>query len=195
MDALTQTLLSQLSGSALSKIGKRVGADEQTAGSALSAIMPVIVGALATNAAKPDGAAALHHALEEDHDGSILRDLGDFLEEPEEGEGAGILEHALGKKRPAVERGLAESTGLKGEQVGQLLEIAAPLVMGLLGQQQRTQKLDASGLAAMLGAEFEADRQSSPDVVSILTTALDADRDGSAVDEVVGFLGKLFRRR
>ena len=195
MDALTQTLLSQLSGSALSKIGKRVGADEQTAGSALSAIMPVIVGALATNAAKPDGAAALHHALEEDHDGSILRDLGDFLEEPEEGEGAGILEHALGKKRPAVERGLAESTGLKGEQVGQLLEIAAPLVMGLLGQQQRTQKLDASGLAAMLGAELEADRQSSPDVLSILTTALDADRDGSAVDEVVGFLGKLFRRR
>ena len=79
MDALTQQLMQQLSGDGLSKISKRVGADEKTIGSALSAAMPLLVSALAKNASKPNGAQALHQALSEDHDGSVLNDLSEFL--------------------------------------------------------------------------------------------------------------------
>jgi hypothetical protein len=195
MDALAKGLMDQLGGAALSQIGARVGADEKTTGSALSSVMPILVSALAANASKPAGARSLHRALEEDHDGAILGDLEGFLSNPAQANGSGILRHTFGAKKPAVERGLAERTGLKTDQVGQLLEIAAPLVMGALGKQQRANGLDASGLSSILASERAADEQDSPDLLGMLNTVLDADKDGSAVDEVVEFVGKLFGKR
>jgi hypothetical protein len=37
-------------------------------------------------------------------------------------------------------------------------------------------------------------RQSSPDVLGSLLGMLDTNRDGSVVDDVVGMLGKLFKK-
>lgn len=194
MDAVTRGLMEQLAGGGLAEIGSVVGVDEKSAGSALSAAMPLLISALANNASKPQGAGDLLEALREDHDGSILGNLGGLLQDPAAGEGPGILQHALGASQPAVEQGLAQKTGLSAEQIGKLLMIAAPLVMGMLGKTQREEGLDAGGLSSMLGSAMQADAQDAPDVLSILNTALDADKDGSAVDEVMGFIGKLFKK-
>ena len=82
--------------------------------------------------------------------------------------------------------------------MGKILAMVAPLVMGALGRTQRQQGLDASGLAAMLGREREAVRQTSPDQVGLLTQLLDADDDGSVIDDVAklgsGLLGGLFKK-
>ena len=75
MDDLTQQLLGQLASGGLSQISQKVGADESTTSSALSVAMPLLVSALANNAAKPDGAQSLHQALNNDHDGAILNPL------------------------------------------------------------------------------------------------------------------------
>lgn len=72
MDALTQQLMQLLSGGGVSQISQKIGADERTTESALSTAMSLLVSALARNASEPRGAAALHQALAEDHDGSIL---------------------------------------------------------------------------------------------------------------------------
>ncbi|MHB1135996.1 MAG: DUF937 domain-containing protein [Coriobacteriia bacterium] len=194
MDALTRGLMDQLADGGLAEIGSTVGIDEKSAGSALSAAMPLLVSALAGNAAKPQGAGDLLQALQEDHDGSIFGNLGGLLQNPAASEGPGILQHALGAGQPAVEQGLAKKTGLSAEQIGKLLMIAAPLVMGMLGKTQREEGLDAGGLSSLLGAAMQADAQDSPDVLSILNSALDSDKDGSAVDEVMGFLGKMFKK-
>lgn len=191
MDTLTKTLLSQLAAGGMAAIGEQVGVDGQGAETALATIMPILVSTLAVNASKPAGAKALHSALAEDHDGSILGDLPGYLQDPKSADGEGILGHALGDKRPAVEQGLAAQTGLDGRQIGQLLQIAAPLVMGALGAQQRSKGLDASGLAKMLGSQASANRKESGDLLGALNTALDSNRDGSAVDEVLGFVEKL----
>lgn len=194
MDALTRGLMDQLSDRGLAEIGTVVGVDEKSAGSALSAAMPLLVSALAGNAAQPSGANDLLQALQEDHDGSILGNLGGLLRDPDAGEGPGILRHTLGARQPAVEQGLAKKTGLSAEQISRLLAIAAPLVMGLLGKKQREEGLDAGGLSSFLGSAMQVDAQDSPDILSILNSALDTDKDGSAVDEVMGFLGKMFKK-
>lgn len=118
-----------------------------------------------------------------------------FLENPDTDEGAAILKHVLGPQRPAVEQQLAQGIGLQGDQVGQLLEIAAPLLMGALGQQQHQTGLDVNGLTSFLGAQQQQVQQSSPDLISMLNALLDTNRSGSALDEILGFLGKLFGGR
>ncbi len=192
MNDLVQQLMGQLGGGALSQISQRIGADEQATGSALSTALPLLMTALAKNASEPAGAEAIHQALAEDHDGSILGDLGGFLNNPEAANGAGILSHVLGAKQPVVTEGLAKGTGLDAGQIGQLLQIAAPLVMGALGQKQQQQGLSTDGLAALLGDQQQLAQQSKPDMMGMLTSLLDADKDGSALDEVMGFIGKIF---
>ena len=195
MDALTQQLLQQLSGNGLSQISRQIGADEQATGSALSAAVPLLVSALAKNASKPEGAQALHQALTQDHDGSIFDDLLGFLGNPQAANGAGILGHILGPRQRAVTKGLATGTGLKGKQIGQLLTIAAPLLMGALGKQRQKQGFDTDGLSAFLGGQRQKVQQANPDLMGTLNNLLDRDRDGSAANDILGMVGRLFKRK
>ena len=195
MDALIGQIIEQLSGDDLSQISKQIGADKGAVDSALSAAMPLLMSALANNSSKPDGAQSLHQALANDHDGSILNDIPGFLGNPQEANGAGILGHILGSQQPAVTQGLAQPSGLNSGQTGQLLEIAAPLLMGALGQQQQQNGFDASTLSNFLGGQQQMAQQSNPDMMSTLNGLLDMDRDGSALDDIFGFVRKLFGRR
>ncbi|MFO8035740.1 MAG: DUF937 domain-containing protein [Anaerolineales bacterium] len=192
MDDLTQLLMQQLSGNELSQIGQQIGTDEKTASSALSAAIPLLVSALAKNASEPEGAESLNQALAEDHDGSILDGLFGFLSNPQAAEGAGILGHVLGPKQPAIKKGLAQGTGLESDQVGQLLQIAAPLVMGALGRQRKQQNLGTNDLADFLGNQKQKAQETNPDMMSTLNSLLDMDQGGSALDDILGIAGKLF---
>jgi hypothetical protein len=192
MDSITQLLLQQLAGGGLSQISKKIGVDDKTTSSALAMAVPLLVSALAKNSAKPEGAQALHQAIQKDHDGSILDNLSGFMQNPEAANGAGILGHVLGAQQPVVAQGLAKNTGMKSDQVSQLLQIAAPLIMGALGKKQKSQGLDTNGLTTLLGGEQQQAQQEAPDMMSSLNTLLDANGDGSALDEIIGFAGKLF---
>ncbi|HRY61596.1 MAG TPA: DUF937 domain-containing protein, partial [Candidatus Fermentibacter sp.] len=77
-NTLVQQILGQLAGDGLSNISRRIGADEKATGSALSTVLPLLITALAKNSSEPAGASSLHKALQKDHDGSILEDLGGF---------------------------------------------------------------------------------------------------------------------
>ncbi|PKN95001.1 MAG: hypothetical protein CVU44_04110 [Chloroflexi bacterium HGW-Chloroflexi-6] len=192
MDTFTQQLLQQLAQGAASQIGQKIGADEQTTNSALSAAIPLLVSALAKNASEPVGAQALHQAVANDHDGSILDNMESFLGSPEAANGAGILKHVLGGQQPVVTKGLTKNTGLNSNQVGQLLQIVAPLVMGMLGKQQKQAGLDANDLSGLLSSEKLKVEESNPDMMSTLNTLLDMNNDGSALDDILNLAGKLF---
>lgn len=195
MNTIAQQLLTQLAGEGLQTISSKIGADEKTTGSALSAVLPLLVTALAKNSNEETGARSLHTALSKDHDGSVIDNLKSFLDNPSAANGAGILGHVLGSRQPAVTRGLSGGTGLTGDQVGQLLQIAAPLVMGLLGKQVQKKGLDSSALSTFLGRQQQTTRKSDPDLAGVLGTLLDSDKDGSAVDDVIGMVGRLLSKR
>ena len=161
---------------------------------AMSAAMPALLGALARNASSGSGAEALASALSRDHDGGILDDLTGFLGKGDTSAGDGILGHVLGANRDNVAAGVSRSSGLDVSAVQKLLPMLAPVVLGMLGREQRAQSLDASGLASMLGQESRADERAAPGLVSSL---LDADGDGSVLDDVArigsGLLGGLLK--
>lgn len=192
MDALTQQLLQQLAGEGITQIGRKIGADEQTTKAAMATALPLLVSALAKNTSKTEGAQSLNQALTKDHDGSILNDVPGYLQNPEAGNGAGILKHVLGSRQAVVEKGLTKGTGLDTGQVDQVLKIAAPLLLGALGKQQQQQGLDPNGLSAFLGSQKQQDQDSAPDLMGTLNTLLDADKDGSALDDVIGMAARLF---
>jgi hypothetical protein len=195
MADITQLLSQQLAGGGLSQISQQIGVDEDTTGQALSAAVPLLLSALANNTSQPQGAQALHTALAQDHDGTIFNDMDGFLSNPQAANGAGILGHVLGDRRDTVQNGLAQGTGLDAGSIGQLLEIAAPLVMGALGQQQQQQGLDPDSLSSFLGQQQQTAQGSNPDLMGVLNNMLDANNDGTALDDILNLAGKFFSSR
>ena len=195
MSDLFSALTSQLSGGALSQLSTQLGTEPNATNTAIKAALPVLLGALAKNSSNQDGASSLASALDKDHDGSVLDDIAGFLTNPQGMQtGAGILGHVLGSRQNDVATGLGQATGLNASQSGQLLKMLAPLVLGYLGRQKRSQGLDAGGLAELLGNQNAHAQQSNP-ALGVLGKLLDRDGDGSMVDDLAGMLGGFLGRR
>ena len=193
MDALTQMITQQIAGGAASKMAQRLGISETTARTAVSLAVPLILAALARNAARPEGAQNLHQAVAEDHDGSILDNLTGYLGNPETENGAGILRHALGGQRPVVESNLAQAAGIDPNSAGSLLEMMAPLVMGAIGRQQQANGLDPQGLSQYLGEQQQQVEATDPGLMGTLNSLLDSNRDGSVSDDLARIAGNFFK--
>jgi hypothetical protein len=197
MSSLLDMLTSQIGGNAMKHIAGTIGADEGTTSKALSAAMPLLMSALAKNAANPQGAQALHNALTKDHNGSILDDVLGFLGNPAVANGAGILKHVLGGQQTTVQQGISKATGLDASAVGQLLQIAAPLIMGALGRTTAQQGFNANTLAQFLGGQQQA-MQVNPQasgVMGLVGSLLDQNNDGNVLDDVARLAGKFLGGR
>lgn len=191
--SLLDTLTQQLGGQNLSALAGQLGMDENQTSSAVSAALPMLIQAMNRNSSSDEGAASLSNALEKDHDGGILSDLGGFFSSPENGAGAGILKHLLGENRGQVEQGISQMSGIDSQKAGGLLENLAPVLMGFLGQQKREQGLDISGIASMIGGFTGQAQQgggNSSAAMSLLNGILDKDGDGSIIDDIGGGLLK-----
>ena len=188
--SLTEELLSQLQGAPLQQIADQLGTNPSQAQSAVSAALPMLLGALGRNAAQPQGAADLFGALQRDHVGRAAGGggLGDLLGSVLGGmgggggaggaaDGASILGHIFGGNQQRAEAGLGQATGL-GANAGQLLQILAPIVMAFLAQRAQAGGMDAGGLGAVLGREQAQVRQQGGVGGDLLGSLLDQDGDG-----------------
>jgi hypothetical protein len=190
MQLNVQDLLNgQLNSGAISQMSQAIGANQQSTATAVEAALPMIIGAMARNASTPEGASSLSGALDRDHDGSVLDDVIGFLGGAAQGagNGNGILGHVFGDRRPAVESGVSQASGLDMAQVSQLLMMLAPLVLGALGRTQRQEGLDSDGLAGLLGQQSQS--MSNSPMMGVLSQILDRNNDGSMMDDVAGMLG------
>jgi len=193
MNFITQMITQQVAGVAARALAPRLGVSEATAQRAVMVAVPLILAALARNAAQPDGAKELHEAVNNDHDGSIFDNLSGYLGNPQAANGAGILGHVFGEQQSAVQNNLAQATGLDPNAAGSILETVAPLVMGAVGQTQRQNDLDAGGLSDFLGAQQQQTEAAAPDVMGALNSMLDSNRDGSVTDDVGRIIGNFFK--
>ena len=157
MASTTTTLLesihSELNDDRVRRISERIGADPKSTRTAIDDALPVLVGALGAEAADPDAKAGLQRALAEDHDGSLLDQLDDYLGGNVSGrraDGTGILKHALGDRQTAAEEAVSRKSGLDMRSIGPLLSILAPIVMNMLGRKQQ-QSGGGFGLDDLLG--------------------------------------------
>ena len=203
---LTSLIQSQVSEGLIEQLaGQLGGTDRKQTATAASGILTTLLGAMARNASTPDGAAALNNALERDHDGSILDDVMGMVTgqnanvNARAANGSGILNHILGNRQGGAVDMISKMSGLDSSKTGDLMTMLAPVVMGMLGKAKREQGLDAGGVTDLLTG-FAKKEQSSNPTMSLITGFLDADGDGSIIDDVAGMLGKgllggLFKRR
>lgn len=192
MNAISQMITQQLGGSASQQIASRLGVSEGTANMAVQIAVPLILSALARNAAQPEGAQALHQAVASDHNGGILDNLMGYLGNPQAANGAGILGHVLGGQRGAVERNLAQATGLDQGAAGSLMELVAPLVLGAVGRTQQQNGLDSSGLAQYLGQQQQQQAE-EPGMMGVLGSMLDSNQDGNVTDDLARIAGNFLK--
>jgi hypothetical protein len=206
--AILDDITAQLQGSTLTQMSRQLGADEQTTAQAISMALPKLIGGLAREAESPTGAQAINRALEEDHDGSLLDNVSTLFGPATTGaadvavpralNGAGILEHVLGRKREPVQQGIGRATGLNSQQISRLLIMLAPLVMAYLGRRKRETGAGATEISSDLQAERQEVERRSPGLGGILGQIFGAggeDRPGIADDlarMAPDVLGKMF---
>ena len=195
LDLVTQSL----GGDQQQQLGRQLGISPQQTQSAMAAALPMLLAGLARNASTPQGARALHGALERDHDGSLLDNLGSLLGSgggaSRATDGSGILGHVLGDRQDAAQRAVAGASGVNSAQAAQLLALLAPIVMGAIGRTQRQQGVRADGLGALLSGAQQQTAQAQPDLMQLANRLLDRDGDGSAMDDLLGGIGNLFGKR
>lgn len=190
MSGLLELLNSPMGKQIISGVSGSTGQSESATGSLLSMAMPVLMGAMKKNVQTPEGAAGLMGALSSKHNGSILDNLGGLfdggVDESVQQDGAGILGHLLGGNQANVENALSQKSGMDAGSVGQILKVAAPILMGVLGKQkQQSGVSDANGMNALLGSMLGGQPKENQSLISSL---LDADGDGSILDDVAGMV-------
>ena len=170
---------------------KQFGLGESSTQKAMSTAMPLILGAMKNNAATPDGASGLLGAIMGKHDGSILDNLGSILggdkvDDDVLQDGEGILGHVFGGKQENVAAAVSKSSGIDMGAAMNILKVAGPFLMGAIGKQARTQGVqDQNGIGDLLGGLLGGGHKEQQSLVNRL---LDADGDGSIIDDVAGML-------
>src|SRR5688500_3224080 len=178
MSTILDDLSAQRQGNTLTQMSRQRGADETATAQAISMALPMLIGGLAREAETPQGAQSLDRALAEDHDGSLLDNVSPLfgagsmgaadVATPRALNGAGILEHVLGRKREPVQQGIGQATGLNTQQVGRLLMMLAPLVMAYLGRRKRAEGVTANDLGPTLQRERQEVERRAPGLGGIL---------------------------
>jgi hypothetical protein len=191
MAGILDLLNSDLGKTIISGVSGSTGTDQNKTSSVLTMALPVLMKAMERNASTPEGAQGLMGALSNKHDGSILDNLGglfgDGVDKEVTNDGAKILGHVLGNRQQGVEKIIGEKSGLDSGSVANILKVAAPIIMGVLGKQaKQTNVQSKSDLGGLLG-NLLGGASNSGSVTkeqTFLEKVLDSDGDGSVIDDV-----------
>ena len=176
LDAITNS-----QGSPVSQMARQFGLDESTVTNVMQQFLPALTNGVKKNVQQEGGLDSLFSALNQGGHERYL-DEPDRLTPPESvQDGNNILEHLLGSKQ--VSRELAartsQRTGVDSSLLKQMLPMVAGLVMGSLNKQTRS-----------MGVNNSAQASSS---LGSLMSLLDADGDGSVVDDLLGLASRFLR--
>ena len=183
-NSLAEELFQQLQGAPLQQVSQQLGTGQMQTASAISAALPLLLGALGKNTAEPQGAEALFGALQKDHAGLDLGSvlgavLGGGAAPSRQTDGAAILGHIFGGAQPRAEASLGQATGLGGDKAAQLMKILAPIVLTFLAQRFMGQgNTNANGLSQVLGQERQIAQEQGGLGGGLLGAVLDQDGDG-----------------
>ncbi|MBU2952079.1 DUF937 domain-containing protein [Tamlana agarivorans] len=191
MSGILDILNSDLGKSIVNGVAGQTNQPHSKTQDVLTMALPLLTAAMKRNANSPQGADGLMKALNTKHDGSILDNLGSLFEGGVNSDvlkdGGNILGHVLGSKQQHVENTLSAKSGMDTNSISQILKVAAPLLMGLIGKKSRQNNVsNSSDLGSLLGGLMGGN--SSGQEQNFLESILDADGDGSVIDDVAGMM-------
>lgn len=132
---LTDDLYQKLEGPPLRAMAQQLGIGPAQMAGAVSAALPLLIGALGRNASQERGANQLFEALQQDH---ASTDIDSLLARPDaiaqDPSTARMLGHIFGGRQPAIEQSLGRVTGLGGAGANSMLRLLAPLVLSYVAK-------------------------------------------------------------
>ncbi len=200
MSELMNRVNQHLSDEVIIQLTRQLGApDPNQVKVASQAISELLLQAISSQANDQQRGGGLMGAIEKDHDGGILGNLVEVLTGQKQVNnnktmnGAGIIGHLLGQRQVEAAQMVSKHTGLDFFKSGVLMQLLAPIVMGVVGQKQRSNGLDLGGLAKILlgggGGQQQNNQPTSNRRGSggggLFGKLLDRDGDGSAMDDLL----------
>ena len=154
---LVSVVMQFLTPDMIAKIASAFGLDRTVAQKAVGGAVPALLASLADVASTPNGARQLSNTLAQQQPGSLesLKSLiGGSGQSTLAESGSSILSGLFGGGTlDTMAQTIGKFAGLDGAASKSLLGILGPVVLGTLGQQQRSAGLDASGLTSLLGSQ------------------------------------------
>ncbi len=149
------SIIMQFMGPAIvSKLAGSLGINSTIAQKAIGAALPAILAGIMGKASQPGGASILGDLIGK-QDPGLLGNLAGMIGGSQQSQiaqqGSSVLGSLLGGSQlGALTGALGKFTGASDSATTGLLGMLAPVVLGSLGQQQKSMGLDAGGLAKML---------------------------------------------
>ena len=181
--SILNAILGAQDGQTVGALSQQFGLSQDQTVSALGALLPALAGGLQRNVSNQGGLEQLMSALTTGQHGRYIDDAGRLGSVDTVNDGNAILGHILGSRdvSRAVATNASSATGIGPDVLKKMLPVVATLAMGALAKQ-----------AASQPGQFG--RAEMTDNISSLTGFLDINRDGSVADDVLGFVGKMFKQ-
>jgi len=166
--SIVDSVLRSITPDAASRAAARLGESPSAVSSALGAAVPSILAGLLEKSGEP---AALRGVLDlirdPANDATALRDPASLVGALGGGSSLGdlaarFLALLFGNRASAVTDTIAQTAGVQRSSAQSLLAMAAPLVLGYLGNRVRSESLGGAGLASILGAERDRILDAAP---------------------------------
>ncbi len=151
---LVSIIMQMLTPELIGKLAGGIGGDKSLVGKAVGALVPSILGSLVGVAGQPNGGSLITNAITK-LDPGLMGNLGSVLGGAGQGAlattGTNILGSLLGNSALGQLAGAAgKFSGLGDTASKGLIGALVPVVLGSLGQHQKRDNLDGSGLARLL---------------------------------------------
>ena len=149
----------QLNETVIGKASQLIGAKHSETSSAINTILPALMGAVVNKGSDKGGAGALLNMINSgNHDGSMFSNLAGLLGDKNAtnglmGTGKSLVSSLLGNKQNAILDLVTNATSLGRNSSSSLMSLLAPMVMGMIGKQVKSNGLDAGGLMKLLGSQ------------------------------------------
>jgi hypothetical protein len=154
---LVSVVMQFLTPDMIAKIASALGLDRTAAQKAIGGVVPALLAGLADLASTPAGARQLTNTLAQQQPGSLesLKGLiGGSGQNTLAETGSSMLSGLFGGGVvDTMAQSIGKFAGIDGGSSKSLLAMLGPVVLGALGQHQRSAGLDASGLASLLGSQ------------------------------------------
>ncbi len=190
-----------LSDDVIIQLSKQLGAqDPNMVKRATQGVSELLLSAISKNATHQERGGGLFGAIEKDHDGGILGDLlGVFtgkqqVNNPKTMNGSGIVNHLLGNRQLEAAQVIGQMSGLDIFKSGVLMQLLAPVIMGVVGQKQRSNGLDLGGLASILLGGGQQQQSRGQGAAGVFGKLLDMDGDGSMMDDLLNIGMKILKK-
>jgi hypothetical protein len=163
---LVSVVMQFLTPDMIAKIASSLGLDRSVAQKAIGGAVPALLAGLADVASTPNGARQLSSTLAQQQPGSLesLKSLiGGSDQNALAQSGSSMLAGLFGGGAlDTMAQSIAKFAGVDAGSGKSIIGMLGPVVLGALGQQQRSAGLDASGLASLLGSQRDQITASIP---------------------------------